>query len=139
MSDDIVTPLHLQTIEKYMAHQSEMQQKNADDMRETMKQTQISLQQLASSVNELVMAEKVREEKDQKTQELIGANRVHSQEQIDNIKETLKANEDGIRWSTKMQKWIDNYIMKVAVPFVFTALIIIIIANTFDSSKLAGK
>ncbi|QDP46652.1 MAG: hypothetical protein Tp1137MES00d2C23059491_71 [Prokaryotic dsDNA virus sp.] len=139
MSDDIVTPLHLQTIEKYMAHQSEMQQKNADDMRETMKQTQISLQQLASSVNELVMAEKVREEKDQKTQELIGANRVHSQEQIDNIKETLKANEDGIRWSTKMQKWIDNYIMKVAVPFVFTALIIIIIANTFDFSKLAGK
>ena len=82
------------------------------------------------------MAEKVREEKDQKTQELIGANRVHSQEQIDNIKETLKANEDGIRWSTKMQKWIDNYIMKVAVPFVFTALIIIIIANTFDFSKL---
>ena len=139
MSDDIVTPLHLQTIEKYMAHQSEMQQKNADDMRETMKQTQISLQQLASSVNELVMAEKVREEKDQKTQELISANRVHSQEQIDNIKETLKANEDGIRWSTKMQKWIDNYIMKVAVPFVFTALIIIIIANTFDFSKLAGK
>ena len=139
MSDDIVTPLHLQTIEKYMAHQSEMQQKNADDMRETMKQTQISLQQLASSVNELVMAEKVREEKDQKTQELIGANRVHSQEQIDNIKETLKVNEDGIRWSTKMQKWIDNYIMKVAVPFVFTALIIIIIANTFDFSKLAGK
>jgi len=139
MSDDIVTPLHLQTIEKYMAHQSEMQQKNADDMRETMKQTQISLQQLASSVNELVMAEKVREEKDQKTQELIGANRVHSQEQIDNIKETLKANGDGIRWSTKMQKWIDNYIMKVAVPFVFTALIIIIIANTFDFSKLAGK
>ena len=139
MSDDIVTPLHLQTIEKYMAHQSEMQQKNADDMRETMKQTQISLQQLASSVNELVMAEKVREEKDQKTQELIGANRVHSQEQIDNIKETLKANEDGIRWSTKMQKWIDNYIMKVAVPFIFTALIIIIIANTFDFSKLAGK
>ena len=139
MSDDIVTPLHLQTIEKYMAHQSEMQQKNNDDMRETMKQTQISLQQLASSVNELVMAEKVREEKDQKTQELIGANRVHSQEQIDNIKETLKANEDGIRWSTKMQKWIDNYIMKVAVPFVFTALIIIIIANTFDFSKLAGK
>ena len=139
MSEDIVTPLHLQTIEKYMAHQSEMQQKNADDMRETMKQTQISLQQLASSVNELVMAEKVREEKDQKTQELIGANRVHSQEQIDNIKETLKANEDGIRWSTKMQKWIDNYIMKVAVPFVFTALIIIIIANTFDFSKLAGK
>lgn len=139
MSDDIVTPLHLQTIEKYMAHQSEMQQKNNDDMRETMKQTQIYLQQLASSVNELVMAEKLREEKDQKTQELIGANRVHSQEQIDNIKETLKANEDGIRWSTKMQKWIDNYIMKVAVPFVFTALIIIIIANTFDFSKLAGK
>ena len=59
MSDDIVTPLHLQTIEKYMAHQSEMQQKNADDMRETMKQTQISLQQLASSVNELVMADLV--------------------------------------------------------------------------------
>lgn len=139
MSDEIVTPLHLQTIEKYMAHQIEMQQKNADDMRKTMKETQVSLQQLAGSVNELVTAERVREEKDQKTQELITSNKAHAQEQIDSLKETLNKNEAGIRWSSKMSKLIDNYIMKVAAPFVFTAVIILIIANTFDFTKLAGK
>lgn len=139
MSDEIVTPLHLQTIEKYMAHQIEMQQKNADDMRQTMEKTQVSLQQLAGSVNELVTAERVREEKDQKTQELITSNKAHAQEQIDSLKETLNKNEAGIRWSSKMSKLIDNYIMKVAAPFVFTAVIILIIANTFDFTKLAGK
>ena len=139
MSDETVTTLHLQTIEKYMAHQIEMQQKNADDMRQTMEKTQVSLQQLAGSVNELVTAERVREEKDQKTQELITSNKAHAQEQIDSLKETLNKNEAGIRWSSKMSKLIDNYIMKVAAPFLFTAIIILIIANTFDFTKLAGK
>lgn len=144
-SDNIVTHEHLATIEKYMAQQIEMQQKGTNDLYETLKQTQsslqqtqVSMQQLAANFNELVLAEKYREEKDQKTTEVIKENKAAAQKQIDEIKTAMKENADGIRWANKMSKWVDNYIMKIAVPFVMTAIIIIIVANTFDLNKLAG-
>lgn len=140
--DKAITELHFQTVENYIAKQIEMQQKASDDLNETMKQTQtslqqtqVSLQQLATSVNELVIAEKYREEKDQKTKELIAENKKIAQDEIDKINSVIDKNSDGARWANKMAKWIDNYIMKVAVPFTITALIIIIVANTFDLEK----
>lgn len=140
--------------------QLESQQKSYDDLntsikltQESVQQTQISLQQLAVSFNELVIAEKYRKEEDERTQrliaenkeiaakeddrikEVIAENKVLAKVEIDKINATLKENADGARWAGKMAKWIDNYIMKVAVPFTITALIIIIVANTFDLEK----
>jgi len=117
MSDDIVTPMHLKTIEKYMAMQVDAYDKTSE-----------SVSKLAESVNELVVAEKVRQERDERVQK-----------QIQTLQNSIDSNIDGIRWSSKMSKWIDNYIMKIAAPFVITAIILLIVANTFDFTKLVGK
>lgn len=109
MSDEIITPLHLQTIEKYMSSTSE------------------SVQKLAESVNELVIAERERTVRDERVQE-----------QIETIKAKLEKHEDGIKWATKMSKLIDNYIMRVAFPIIVTSLTFAVIASTVDLSKFTG-
>ncbi|QGJ84357.1 hypothetical protein [Pseudoalteromonas phage XCL1123] len=116
-NNDTLTELHFKTFENYLAQQVE-----------AYKQTSQSVSKLAESVNDLVLAEKIRTERDERVQE-----------QIKTLQASIDKNMDGIRWASKMSMWIDSYIMKVAVPFVFTALIVLIVANTFDFSKLVGK
>ena len=114
---DAILKLHFSTFENYLAQQVE-----------AYKQTGKQVEKLAESVGELVVAEKIRTERDERVQE-----------QIKHLQSSIDKHMDGIRWADKMSKWIDSYIMKVAVPFVFTALILIIVANSFDFTKLIGK
>lgn len=109
--------LHLRTFENYLARQSEDYSRMCSTM-----------SQLSTSMNELVIAERMRAESDKRVQE-----------QIDTLKSSLEKNAEGIAWSSKMSKWIDNYIMKIAAPFTITAIILLIVANTFDFTKLVGR
>ena len=109
MSDNIITPLHLQTIEKYMANTSE------------------SVQKLADSVNELVIAERERTIRDE-----------HMKNELDGIKATLKEAEKGIAFAGWLYKLFDNYIMKIGFPFAMTMIILIMVANYVDISTIKG-
>ena len=116
-NNDTFIELHFKTVENYLAQQVE-----------AYKQTSQSVSKLAESVNDLVLPEKIRTEREERVQE-----------RIKTLQESIDKNMDGIRWASKMSTWIDSYIMKVAVPFAFTALIVLIVANTFDFSKLVDK
>lgn len=109
--------LHLRTFESYLARQSDDYSRMCATMSE-----------LSTSMNKLVIAESVRAESDKQVQN-----------EIELLKSTIKENKEGLAWSSKMSKWIDNYIMKIAAPFAITAIILLIVANTFDFTKLVGK
>jgi len=109
MSEEIITSLHLQTIEKYMANTSE------------------SVQKLADSVNELVIAERERTVRDEQMKSEINA-----------IKATLKDAEKGIAFAGWLYKLFDNYIMKIGFPFAMTMFILAMVANYLDISALKG-
>ncbi len=106
--------LHLRTFESYLARQSEDYSRMCSTMSE-----------LSTSMNKLVIAESVRAESDKQVQN-----------EIESLKSTIKENKEGLAWSSKMSKWIDNYIMKIAAPFAITAIILLTVANTFDFTKL---
>tara|TARA_R110002049_G_C8839127_1_gene536224 strand:- start:5 stop:343 length:339 start_codon:yes stop_codon:yes gene_type:complete len=110
MSDNIITPLHLQTIEGYMAS------------------TSASVQKLAESVNELVISERERAIRDEQMRK-----------ELEDIKLTLKENEKGIAFSTWLYRMFDNYIIKIGFPFAMTLIIFIMVANYVDISALTGK
>lgn len=108
-SDNIVTHEHLATIEKYMAQQAD------------------SISKLADSINELVITDKERAIRDERKDERIKA-----------IEDFIDKNEDGIKASSWLCRMFNNYVMKVAFPFIVTAIVFVIIANTVDLSKFTG-
>lgn len=109
MGDEIITPLHLQTIEKYMANTSE------------------SVQKLADSVNELVIAERERTVRDEQIKK-----------EIEEIKSTLKTHKGGLALASWLYKLFDNYIMRIGFPFVMTLIFITLAANFIDISAFTG-
>jgi hypothetical protein len=113
MSDEnIVTHEHLATIEKYMAQQAE------------------SISKLADSINDLVIAERERTIRDER-----------KDERLESLEKFVDKYEDAIKTTEWILSMFRNYIMRIGFPFVITALVILIIASTFDFSALtqAGK
>lgn len=109
-NDNVVTHEHLATIEKYMAQQA------------------ASMDNLAKSLNELVIRDKERDIRDE-----------HIHKDIREIQDKLKEHENGMNLSSWFYRMFDNYVMKIAFPFAMTAIIIILIANNVDISAFKGK
>ena len=114
--------LHLRTIEGFIAKIYEAHMYTNESIRDTNK----AMTELSKSVNELVIAEKLRTETD-----------LRIKSDIKEIKEVQKQYSSDWQWLSKMHKNWDNYVGKILMPLIITG-IIIAIASTGGFAIFAG-
>lgn len=125
MSDDnTITPLHLQTMEAWMAQTHAVQMQTSESMKETNR----AIGDLAKSVNELVIAERLRTESDSRIRE-----------QMIDIKGTQDKYIDDVKWLAKVHKNWDNYVTKILVPIIITGIIVAIATSGGFAIFAGGK